>query len=165
MKSYSHICLVGDLNFKSINWSSWTTNCGSDSAENQFIEACRDSYLHQHVNQPTRRRGTDEPSILDLIFTNEEMQVSEIKHKPPLGKSDHDVLSFDFQCYVDYSKPKKRYLFSKGDYSSMRESLSTSNWAGDFINLAIRPGGTVEEPWNSIESKIHELRNEFVPSL
>ena len=82
------------------------------------------SFLHQHVERPTRRRGDDEPSKLDLIFTNEEMQVNEVKHISPLDKSDHDVLSFEFQCYVEYSKSKERYNFSKGNYTSMRERLS-----------------------------------------
>ena len=162
-KKYSHICLVGDLNYNSINWSSWTTACESDSTENDFIETCRDSYLYQHVTEPTRRRGTDEPSLLDLILTNEEMQISDIRHKPPLGKSDHDVLSFEFQCYVDYTQSKEIYLFSKGDYSSMRKSLNDSKWTDNFLDLANKTDISPEELWNSIKSTNLDLRNQFVP--
>ena len=163
MKKYSHICLVGDLNYNSINWASWSTKCDSNSAENQFIETRQDSYLHQHVTQPTQRRGTDEPSLLDLIFTNEELHVSEIRHNPPLGKSDHDVLSFDFQCYVDYSKSKETYRFSKGDFTSTRKSLNESNWIDDYLGLASRPDVDLEDLWNSLKSNILDLRNKFVP--
>ena len=38
-KSYSHICLVGDFNYKDINWKSWTTSHGDESKEAKFIEA------------------------------------------------------------------------------------------------------------------------------
>ena len=165
LKKYSHVCLVGDFNYKSINWTNWTTNCGDDSIENQFIETCRDCFLHQHVERSTRRRGDDEPSKLDLIFTNEEMQVSEVKHAPPLGKSDHDLLSFEFQCYVDYSKSNERYNFSKGNYTEMRKCLSASNWVEDYANLANEAESNPEDLWKSIKSKILDLRNEFVPSV
>ena len=163
LKKYSHVCLVGDFNYKLINWANWTTNFGEDSTEYKFIESCRDSFLHQHVERPTRRRGDDEPSKLDLIFTNEEMQVNEVKHISPLGKSDHDVLSFEFQCYVEYSKSKERYNFSKGNYTSMRERLSESKWIDDYIKLSDEEEVSPEILWNSLKSKILDLRNEFVP--
>ena len=93
-RSYSHTCIVGDFNFKHINWSSWTTPRSENSVESTFIEAIRDCYFHQHIEQVTRRRGNDDPSLLDLIFTNEAMQVSDILHHSPLGKSDHSVITF-----------------------------------------------------------------------
>ena len=112
LKNYSHICIVGDFNFKSIDWSTWRSKLGDNSNESKFIEGVRDSYLYQHVESPTRARGNDGPSILDLVLTNEEMQVSEITHGAPLGKSDHDVLSFRFHCYVDLAK-KRIGIFSR----------------------------------------------------
>ena len=106
LKKYSHVCIVGDFNYKSINWSTWKSSHGENSNEARFIEGVRDSYLYQHVESPTLKRGNDEPSILDLVFTNEELQVSEITHGAPLGKSDHAVLSFRFHCYVDFAKKR-----------------------------------------------------------
>ena len=82
--------------------------------ELKFIEAVRDSFLHQHVEKPTRRRGNDDPSLLDLIFTDESMQVSEIVHHAPLGKSDHSVITFDFHCYLDFTTQKDKYSLNKG---------------------------------------------------
>ena len=86
-KNYSHICLVGDFNFRDINWETHSTTHGESSKEAKFIEAVRDCFLHQHITQPTRRRGNDQPSVLDLILTDEAMQVSNIGHHAPLGKS------------------------------------------------------------------------------
>ena len=70
-KGYSHQCLVGDFNFKDINWVSWTTSRNDESKEFKFIETVRDCYLHQHNEEVSRRRGNDEPSNIDLIFTDE----------------------------------------------------------------------------------------------
>ena len=60
---------------KDIKWESWSTNHNEDSKENKFIETIRDCYLHQHLQLPTRRRGNDEPSLIDLLLTDEIMQV------------------------------------------------------------------------------------------
>ena len=45
------------------------------------------------VMEPTRYRATDEPHVLDLIISRDDI-VSNLQHMPPLGKSDHAVLSF-----------------------------------------------------------------------
>ena len=165
LKKYSHTCIVGDFNYKAINWNSWTTTNGDDSHEANFIEAARDSFLHQHVENPTRRRGANEPSVLDLVFSNETMQVSEIKHNPPLGKSDHDVLTFDFQCYIDCSKQKERLCYNKGNYSSMRESLINSGWVNEFETIAVEESSTPEDLWTSMKTKFSELSNDFIPLM
>ena len=55
-----------------------------------------DSFLIQNVKHPTRFRGENNPSILDLIFTNEEGMIDSIEHCAPLGNSDHEVLEFKF---------------------------------------------------------------------
>ena len=92
LKKYTHKCFVGDFNYKNINWVSWTTTCNEDSKEFEFIETVRDCYLYQHLQEPTRRRGNDEPSLIDLLFTDEAMQVSDISYHAPRGKSDHSVI-------------------------------------------------------------------------
>lgn len=155
---YSHICLVGDFNFGQINWKTTTTTCSETSAENLFLETINDAFYHQHVENPTRRRGQDNPSLLDLVLTNEALQISELKHLSPLGKSDHDVLVFQFHAYLDFSKPKKRYLFKKSDYKKMRKDLDNVKW--DFES---KQTYDVDDVWNEIKSKLHELRDRFVP--
>ena len=53
-KKYSHICLVGDFNYKDINWETCTTFHNETSKESKFIETVRDCFLHQHITKPTR---------------------------------------------------------------------------------------------------------------
>ena len=89
------------------------------------------------------------------------MQVSEIKYLAPLGKSDHNVLSFDFNCYLDYSKPKQSPDYNKGDYENMRNKVRDSQWLRDYSKITADT--TVEEKWNSLKDMLGGLRKEFVP--
>ena len=84
----------------------------------------------------SRRRGADEPSLIDLVLSDEEMQVSDVFHHCPLRKSDHDVITFKFNCYLDYSKPKERFLYDKADYDAMRKQLIDDGWREEFIASA-----------------------------
>ena len=120
---YTHCCFVGDFNFGEINWSNCSSPCSEESKEEKFLEALRDSYLFQHVREPTRSRGKDEPSTLDLILTNEENQISNLEYNAPLGKSDHSTLYFVYDCYINTNSIKDRFQFDKADYVSMIEDL------------------------------------------
>ena len=160
-KKYSHRCIVGDFNYKDINWTSWTTGHGEESKEQKFIDTIRDCFFFQHVQKFTRRRGNDQPSTLDLVFTDEEMQVSEVKCLAPLGKSDHTMISFDFHCYLDHSKPKISFQYQKGEYAGMRETLEKSNWLSEFKTLALKKD--MELLWENMKGKLKELRGKFVP--
>ena len=118
-KNYSHICLVGDFNFPDINWDSWMSPHIEESKESKFIDTVQSCYLHQHTHLPTRRRGNDNPSLLDLLFTDEAMQISDISHHAPLGKSDHDIITFKFHSYLDFSKSKERFIYDRADFRAM----------------------------------------------
>ena len=160
-KKYSHRCIVGDFNFKDINWETRTTPHGLDSKEQKFIDTVNDCFFYQHIQQATRKRGNDEPSTLDLILTDEEMQVSEVTHLAPLGKSDHSTILFDFHCYLDYTKPKPTFQYAKGDFVGMRNFLETSKWVEQFKTLA--DSADEEAMWNNIKMKIMEVREKFIP--
>ena len=162
-KKYSHICLVGDFNYRNINWKTWTTPHDESSKESKFLDVLRDCFLFQHVEEVTRTRGNDEPSLIDLILTNEELQASDIVHQSPLGKSDHAVISFNYHCYLDFSKPKTCYQYHKADFDGMVEELESSNWKETFMQEASNKGP--ESLWQILKSKLIELRNKFVPTL
>ena len=55
-KKYSHYCILGDFNYRYINWQTWTTPHNEGSKEAKFIETIRDCFLHQHIHESTRRR-------------------------------------------------------------------------------------------------------------
>ena len=59
--------------------------------------------------ESTRGRGTDTPSLLDLVFSNEEGMINGICVNAPLGKSDYATITFTFNGYIERSGSKTRY--------------------------------------------------------
>ena len=45
-----------------------------------------DSYLTQHILTPTRGRGTNEPSLIDLVFSSNAESIESIELHAPSGK-------------------------------------------------------------------------------
>lgn len=106
---YSHIVLMGDLNFRGIDWATITnieTNNLQHNENDNFIQCIRDSFLFLHITGPTRQRGDDKPSTLDLILSNEENMISDITIDSPLGVSDHSFISFNVNCCIQNAPPK-----------------------------------------------------------
>ena len=64
---FSHICVVGDLNFPRIRWSA-THATPLENNEVKFIDISEECYLYHYTGGLTRCRGDDMPSQLDLIF-------------------------------------------------------------------------------------------------
>ena len=74
-------------------------------------------------------RGTDIPHILDLIVTNEETMISNHEHVGPLGKSDHCVLNFDFNCYANICiQPKSVKMYNNGNNRDFNEEIKKKKW-------------------------------------
>ena len=159
-KKYTHKCLVGDFNLPSINWENWTTPHNEESKEERFLDALRDSFLHQGVKEPTRCRGNDEPSTIDLILTGEENQINDLQYLSPLGKSDHSVLYFHLQCYTDKKSKTKRFVYDRADYVSMKQYARTLDWVPNVQTVDER---LIETIWKHFKSNIMYLRDKFVP--
>ena len=158
---YSHKCLLGDFNFPTINWENWTTPHMEDSKEEKFLDALRDAYLYQHVDEPTRCRGTDDPSLIDLILTGEENQILNLDYLSPLGKSDHSSLAFNFACYANPKSAQTRYIFASADFQSTNNDLTLRDWKQDFKNASVDT--SVDDLWKTFKEAILDLRNRFVP--
>ena len=69
---HTYKIVVGDFNYRGIDWVKGCCTTNEESKDFKFLEAVRDTYFHQHTNQPTGGRGTDDPSLLDLVFINYE---------------------------------------------------------------------------------------------
>jgi endonuclease/exonuclease/phosphatase family metal-dependent hydrolase len=125
----THLVIMGDFNLKFIDWETWTAEEPETHFAHYFLETLRDKYFSQHVLLPTRYRVDQEPSLLDLIISNDDNYISEVRYCAPLGKSDHVVLRFSIQCYADRALTSdRRPIYHKGDYEKMREHLSVIDW-------------------------------------
>ena len=71
---------MGDFNYRVIDWTDSSRNVGEDHVASLFLECIRDTYLCQHVTEPTRNRENNEPSTLDLVLTNKENMVNNLSY-------------------------------------------------------------------------------------
>ncbi len=155
---YSHLLICGDFNFPKIDWGTWTSNSENDEGAN-FIEALRDGYLYQHIRTNTRTRGNQEPSLIDLVLTNEQNMVDNIETQSPLGKSDHTVINFDYKCYnIQPHSTQRKMIFHKGNYDQMRKELATFDW--DSI---VKTGDTVNTQWENFSSTLQQAMQYYIP--
>ena len=91
------LVLMGDFNLKNIKWSDLglgTATSESNKEEIMLINTLSNNYLVQLVQNPTRGRGKDKPSLIDLVITNDDKAVSDLANSSPIGNNDHCVISF-----------------------------------------------------------------------
>ena len=106
--------------------------------------------MYQHVAEPTRFRIGEISSELDLIFTNEENMISELK------KSDH--LQLTFNCYIEVKRHSfKKHNFFKGKYTELANDLNTIDWDGVFN------GFDLSDSWDILTDKITGLIEKYIP--
>lgn len=154
----SHILIVGDFNYKDIDWPSRQSNTRCESDTSKFIESINDCYFYQHVLEPTRYRDGQHPSILDLILTNEELMINDIEYMAPIGKSDHIALFFKYTCYVD-DKPvntEPKYQYHKGDYVKLKDNIDNVHW-NETTEMDI------EQHWDFFTSNIISAMDHHIP--
>ena len=101
-------------------------------------------------------RDNQQDSILDLILTNEENMIDNIKYLPPLGKSDHVTIQFSLITYINRFRSRTEKLnFCKGDYEKKRTNLKDIKWE-DKITEAMN----LQESWESFTDLINnEVKN------
>ena len=73
VKFSDHLVLVGDFNYSSIDWQRWTGSGNPMNSDEKFIDVLQKNGLHQHITTPTRQRGDDEPHVLDLVITSDDI--------------------------------------------------------------------------------------------
>lgn len=155
----SHVLIMGDFNHPEINWTDETSPTDPNHRAYKFMEAVRDSFLYQHVTEPTHTRGTQTANTLDLIFTTEQEMVGELRHEAPLGKSHHQLLIFNYICYasIPQNQEKTKYLIYKGDYARMNKIISEIDWPNKLLHM------NIDQMWATIEDEITQATNDCIP--
>jgi hypothetical protein len=158
-KNYSSLVIAGDFNLSAINWATPRCTAGENSVDFKFFEMFKDCYLTQHVINPTRGRGSDRPSLVDLVLTSNPECVDSVLHEAPLGKSDHAVivtkLNIDSKTNLN-TGPKRRY--NKGDYNNLRKELNI-----DWERQMRQCEGDVEQMWQAFRTKLEAAVEASIP--
>jgi hypothetical protein len=157
---YSHLLICGDFNLPDIKWTNLPfTRCMDTAFPSRFLVCIDDCFLTQHVREATHHRPSQAANTLDLVLTNEENMVEGLQHCAPLGKSHHDIITFNFMCYHQKKETTRNQLnLNKGDYSQMREKMAGFT----FTNL---DDSTVNEAWDELYQAITQYSKECIPEI
>lgn len=150
--------LVGDLNAGHVNWD--TLSCGGPSAffDTKLVTLVQDSLVFQHVRAPTRHRSDAPPSLLDVIITKDDSDVSNVKIEDPLGLSDHSIIQFQVEWRLRVTQPiTVKRLYRKVDWDQVLECAAALDWTPTAIT---DPSAL----WLHIKELILELDRTFVPT-
>ena len=157
IKSNKNVIIVGDFNFPGIDWSDWTTVHSENHISYKFIELLRDNFMHQHVVENTRFRFGQNPSLLDLIISNEEDLIENVMYRDKLGASDHIGITFEVNCRLNVNMNKgERSNFFKGDYMACRDYLNNVDWSSVEDK-------NVHDSWDFILLHINHCIDHFIP--
>ena len=161
-KLRSLISICGDFNFPSIDWNAPISHKDDPSSEDIFMDTISNLHLVQHVTDFTRKRGTDNPSRLDLLFTDTDQVIEKPTVLEPFGKSDHGLITWNstFQFCQD-SIPQNdipKHNYYKGNYNQMKEDLKSIDWDVNFEDCK-----NVNEMVQKFEDTLHLMVKNHVP--
>ena len=151
------LLLLGDFNYPAIDYNTFSVHPG-DKAAAEFFDKTLDLFLCQHVNEPTRIRQAQKPSTLDYIFTDEDELIVGVNYLPPLGKSDHVCIEFQYVLgEADLDEPVEKLNYWKADYDKINEALSLVDWSVEF------KGKDCNEMWENFREKTNTIVLQHVP--
>ena len=142
---YRKVIICGDFNYPEINWNNFDVDAGPYSSPAKFLNSLNDAFCVQHVKEFTRIRGKDEPSLLDLVITEDSQEMTDtLRHLAPLGKSDHCVLAWKYLVSVkdnedNEPRPEEsvQWNVNKGDYKQLNELINKVDWTAEFKDKSL----------------------------
>ena len=124
---------------------SWAKSLQSFGSEDQkFLNLVQDSFLSQHVLEPTRGEN-----VLDAVLSSKKEFVDNVKICESLGCSDHNQIYFIINVKGERNR-KIRYMntFHIRTYKDMTKYLAKIDWNNTLENK------TATECWNILKSEI-----------
>ncbi|GAB0206600.1 mitochondrial enolase superfamily member 1 [Grus japonensis] len=115
------LVLMGDFNHPDI---CWRDNRAEHKRSRKFLECVEDKFLLQVIEEPTRRGA-----MLDLVLTNKEELVGNVKLKGSLSCSDHEMVEFRILRAARRARSKLTTLdFRRADFGLFRDLLGRIPW-------------------------------------
>ena len=146
------IVIIEDFNYTHIDWINHIADTHRSVSAKKCLNYLQDNLLTQPITFPTRARGSDAPSTLDLVITNNHF-IDNISNLSPLGKSDHSVLQVE--CNWAYKRDQKCKLnFNKGDYDSLRNYIQ-QEFQSAKMNDVINCNDCVEDQWQLFKNSLN----------
>ncbi|KAG1681775.1 putative epidermal cell surface receptor [Nymphon striatum] len=87
--------------------------------------------------------------------------ITSIDYQSPLGKSDHRVLRFNFNCYTKIpQKDKTRRRYNRADYKEINRTINETNW-----NKLLESTNDINKTWNDFYTKLNEIEDLYIPKI
>ena len=160
LTGYHSKIISGDFNLNKISWDPDPTtpdNLAPDSPEVKFVDCIRDTFLHQHITEPTRYRLGNRPTLDDLIFSTEENDIEDITYNPSIGLSDHITLQCKLKTKLKTAATNRTiFKYDKGDYKKMAEMLDI-DWDRELRDC------NTQEAMNRLDARYKAAEEECIP--
>ncbi|XP_065440587.1 mitoferrin-1 isoform X1 [Chrysemys picta bellii] len=144
------LVVMGDFNYPDICWEN---NTVGHRLSNKFLDCIADNFLFQKVEKATRGEA-----VLDLILTNREELVENLKVEGSLGESDHEIIEFAILRKGRRENSKIETMdFRKADFGKLRELIGKVPWESRLR------GKTTEESWQFFKGKLLRAQKQAIP--
>lgn len=154
-RSFNEVVVVGDFNFPEINWNNST--CG-DMLGSEFLDAVVELGWEQIVNEHTRFRDGQRPSMLDLLFVNDGNLVRNISFGSPFGKSDHLRIQFEIANeFTKITRVNRDIDMKKLDMNKFTAQFNSVDWISFLEN------NNIETSYNKLVETITETLADCAP--
>ncbi|GAB0208629.1 hypothetical protein GRJ2_003328600 [Grus japonensis] len=145
------LVLMGDFNHPDICWRG---NAAEHKQSRKFLECTDDNFLLQVIEEPTRRGA-----MLDLVLTNKEGLVGDVKLKGSLGCSDHEMVEFRILRAVRRAHSKLATLdFRRADFGLFRDLLGRIPW-GKALE-----GRGAQDSWLIFKGHLLQAQEQCIPA-
>ncbi|KAM9590815.1 uncharacterized protein ACIBXB_005869 [Morphnus guianensis] len=143
--------LMGNFNHPDI---CWRDNTAGHKQSRRFLECVDDNFLLQVIEEPTRRGAR-----LDLVLTNKEGLVGNVKLKGSLGCSDHEMVEFKNLRAARRAHSKLTTLdFRRADFGLFRDLLGRVPW-----DTALEGRG-VQASWLIFKDHLLQAQERCIPT-
>jgi len=138
------------FNHPDINWEDHTAR---QAQSKRFLQSIDDNFLMQVVEEPTRKGA-----LLDLVLTNKEQLVEDVKAGGRLGCSDHEMVEFRILCGGSRAISKIKTLdLRRANFALFRELLGGIPWARAL------EGRGVQECWSLFKHHFLHAQEQCIP--
>ncbi|GAB0187691.1 hypothetical protein GRJ2_001234400 [Grus japonensis] len=145
------LVLMGDFNHPDI---CWRDNAAEHKQSRKFLECVDDNLLLQVTEEPMRGGA-----MLDLVLTNKEGLVGDVKLKGSLGCSDHEMVEFRILRAARRACSKLNTLdFSKADFGLFRDLLDRIPW-----DKALKGRGA-QDSWLIFKGHLLQAQERCIPT-
>ena len=148
--------VVGDFNFPIINWAQDFNVCDLPDLESEFVHLFLNFGFVELIKECTRGEN-----ILDLLFVNDPLVVSDVVVQSPFSTSDHNSLSWHTlfsKVYPIDSGPI--FDFKKANYDMLTNYFNGIGWLQLFTQVA---PSDVDGLWEVFKKTIFDAINLYVP--